>query len=63
VAFFSSCVSCGELGFKAKSSQVPDMFPKEFSIAPHFHPICFGKCCPPFIYIAGAKGRNSILKP
>jgi hypothetical protein len=25
---------------KSKSSYVPDMFPKEFSIAPHFYPIC-----------------------
>jgi hypothetical protein len=33
-----------------------------FSIAPHFHPICFGKCCPPFNYIGGPKGRNSILQ-
>jgi hypothetical protein len=27
-------------------SQVPNMFSKEFPIAPHFYPICFGKCCP-----------------
>ncbi len=38
-------------------------FPKEFSIAPHFYPICFGKCCPPFTYIHGQpKGRNSMLQ-
>jgi hypothetical protein len=38
---------------KPKSSQVSDLFPKEFPIAPYFYPICFGKCCPPFIYIDG----------
>jgi hypothetical protein len=32
---------------KAKNSQVSGMLPKEFPIAPHFYPICFGKCCPP----------------
>jgi hypothetical protein len=37
---------------EAKSSQVPDMFPKEFSIAPYFYPICFGKCYPPCTYIS-----------
>jgi len=54
----------GERGkaVKAKSSQVPDMFLKEFSITPHFYPVCFDKHCPPFTYIAGPKGRNSILK-
>jgi hypothetical protein len=39
------------VGVKVKSYQVPDMFPKEFPITPHFYPICFGKCCPPFTYI------------
>jgi hypothetical protein len=38
------------------------VFPNMFSIAPHFYPICFGKCCPHFTYIAGPKGRNSILQ-
>jgi len=39
------------------------MFPKEFPIAPHFHPVCFGKCHPPFNFIGGPKGgRNSILQ-
>jgi hypothetical protein len=28
--------------------QVPNLFPNMFSIALHFYPICFGKCCPPF---------------
>ncbi len=35
---------------KPKSSQVSDLFPKELPIAPYFYPICFSKCCPPFIY-------------
>jgi len=35
--------------FPMGSHQVLNMFPKMFSIAPHFYPICFGKCCPPFI--------------
>ncbi len=43
-------------GVKAKSVQVPDMFPKGFPIAPPFYPICFDKCCPPFTYTPGPKG-------
>jgi len=35
-------------GVKAISFQVSDMFPKMFPLAPHFYPICFGKCCPSF---------------
>jgi len=74
----SSCVWCGEwtvhcslstfhtsflgVGVKSKSSQVPDVFPKEFGIAPHFSPICFGKSCSPFTYIVRPKGRNSVNK-
>jgi len=46
---------------KAKSSQVFDLFPKEFPIAPYLCPICFGKCCPPLICIDGPKGRNSTI--
>jgi hypothetical protein len=53
-------VSCKE--FKAKSSQVPDMFLKEFPIALHLYPICFGKCCTPFTHIGGPRGRKSILQ-
>ncbi len=26
-------------------------------ITPHFYPICFGKCCSPFTYILGPKGK------
>jgi hypothetical protein len=44
--------------FEVESSQVPDMFLKEFPIAPHIYPICFGKCCPHFTYIGGPKRRN-----
>ncbi len=46
ILFFLNCVFGGGKGVTAKSSQVPDMFSKEFPIAPHFYPICFGKCCP-----------------
>jgi len=46
ILFFLNCVFGGGMGVKAKSSEVPDMFSKEFAIAPHFYPICFGKCCP-----------------
>jgi hypothetical protein len=38
------------------SAQVPHMFLKEFPIAPHFYPICFDKCCPPFHLYSWAKG-------
>jgi hypothetical protein len=44
----------------AKSSQVLDMFLKEFPIAPHFYPLCFVKCCRPFISIGGPKGRGTV---
>jgi hypothetical protein len=35
---------------------------KEFPIAPHFYPICFGKDCPPFTYtsVAFAYGPSLI---
>ncbi len=53
----------GEAGrSKAKSSQVPDMFPKEFPIALYLYPIRFDKCCPLVTFIGGPKGRNSILQ-
>jgi hypothetical protein len=46
---------------KAKISQVPDN--KEFPMeAPHFSPIWFGKCFPPFTYLLGPKGMHSILQ-
>ncbi len=35
---------------------------EKFSIAPHFYPICFGTCSPPFTYIGGPKGLNRILQ-
>jgi len=41
------------------SVQVPNVFPNMFSIAPHFSPIC--TLLSP-IYVAGPKGRNSILQ-
>jgi hypothetical protein len=61
VSFFLVGGRAGGVAVKAKTSQVPDMFPKEFSVAPHFYWICFGKCCPLFTYIAGPKGKNSKL--
>ncbi len=45
-----------------KSSQVSDLFLKEFPIAPQIYHIFFGKCCPPFTYISGPKGKNSELQ-
>jgi len=48
--------------FPISSHPVPEVlnvFPTMFSIAPHLYLICFGKCCPPFTYIGGPKGRNS----
>jgi hypothetical protein len=44
-----------------KVPQVLDMFPKEFPVTTHFYPICFGKCCPPFTFIGGPKGRNWLI--
>jgi hypothetical protein len=44
------------------SIQVPNVFSNMLSITPHFYPICFGNSCPPFTYIVGPKGRNSILQ-
>jgi len=43
-------------------AQVSNVFPNIFSIAPHFYPICFGKCCPPFTYRTGPKGRNFVVQ-
>ncbi len=44
------------------SIQVPNVFSNMLSITPHFYPICFGNSCPPFTYIVGPKGMNSILQ-
>jgi len=38
--------------------QVPNVFPNMFSIALHLYRICFGKCCPPFMYKGGPKGNE-----
>jgi hypothetical protein len=48
--------------FPLGSQNVPNVFSNTFSIAPHFYPICFGKCCPPFTYTSAPKGRNSIFQ-
>ncbi len=61
VFFFPSISFKG--GIKANScSQVFDVFPLRIPITFHFYPICFGKCCFPFIYIGGPKGRNFIYQ-
>ncbi len=46
-------------------SSIPNMFPIMSSTAPHFYPIWFGKCYPPFTYIRWAKGRKyfKIISP
>ncbi len=53
---------CVPTTLHSSSQWVPNMFPNLFFIAPHFYPICFGKCCPPFTYIGAPKGMNSILQ-
>jgi hypothetical protein len=47
--------------FEVESSQVPDMFLKEFSIAPHIYSTCFGIMLSSFHLYRWAKGRNSNL--
>jgi len=42
--------------------QVLNVFPNMFSIAPHFHPKG-DKCCCPFTYVGGPKGRNFKIEP
>jgi len=51
----------GEVLVKAKISQVPDNKESPM-VAPHFSPLWFGKCFPPFTYIVGPKERNSIVQ-
>ncbi len=46
----------------SSSQWVPILFPNMFFIAPHFYPICFGKCCPLFTYIDAPKGIISVLQ-
>jgi hypothetical protein len=60
IAQWGGVSGCGEL--KPRTSQVPDMFLKEFPIAPHFYPICFGNCCPPFTYVGGSMVEIAILQ-
>jgi len=38
---------CSRFKFAMGSQYIPQV-PNMFTIAPHFYPICFGKCCPPF---------------
>jgi hypothetical protein len=51
---------CVRTMFPSSSHEVPNVFCNMFSITPHFYLVCFGKCCPPFTYIGGSKGRNPI---
>jgi len=52
----------GRVFSKKKVPKFLTCSPKKIPIAHHFYPICFGKCCPLFIYMDGPKGRNSILQ-
>jgi hypothetical protein len=49
-------------GIKAKSSRIPDIFPKEFLVAPHFIPYVLANVVLLFTCIAKPKGRNPILQ-
>jgi hypothetical protein len=64
--FFPMCSHYVPLKFPMCFHYVPNGFPSGFSnifsIAPHVYPICFVKCCPPFTYILGPKGENSMFK-
>jgi hypothetical protein len=57
IFFFLICgVFFFSLGLGGSNQRVPKFLtcsPKEFPIAPHFHPVCFGKCRPPFNFIGG----------
>jgi hypothetical protein len=60
---FFSCSQCVPFKFPTGSHYAPqfsNVFHNMFSITPHFYPICLGKCCPPFRYIGGPKGKNSL---
>jgi hypothetical protein len=52
--------------FPMSSQYVPQvlnvLLPKTSPIAPHLCPYVLAKCCPPFTYLGGSKGRNSILQ-
>jgi hypothetical protein len=56
-SFFPSS-QCVPTMFISNFQWVPNMFPK----FPHFYPICFAKCCPPFTYIGGPKGENVLFQ-
>ncbi len=46
------------------NQRVPKFWPipQKVPYSTYFYPICFDKCFPPFLYIGGPKGRNSILQ-
>jgi hypothetical protein len=52
----------GERGSKQRVPKFLHMFAKEFPIARHFYPTCFGKCYPPCVYVGAPNKRNSILQ-
>jgi hypothetical protein len=47
--------------FKVEGSQVPDMFLKEFPIAPYIYSMCFGIMLSSVHVYRCSKGRNSML--
>jgi hypothetical protein len=49
---------CVPIMFPLISHWVFNVFPDMFSIARHFYPICFGKCCPLFHLYSWAKGEG-----
>jgi hypothetical protein len=56
---FAIVVVCGK---KRKKMSVQGRKMKRCFIAPHFYPICFGKCCPLFTYIGAPKGMNTLFQ-
>jgi hypothetical protein len=59
--WFPMCSQYVPLRFPLCFHQVPQVS-NEFSIAPHFHRTCFGKCCPLFIYVGGPKKKTKKLR-
>jgi hypothetical protein len=49
-------------GCQSKEFPSSHMFLKKFQISPHFNPICFGKCSPPFTYIYRPNVGNFTLQ-
>jgi hypothetical protein len=51
-----------EIFQKNSLKKILNVFLNTFSVAPHFYPIFFGRCCPHFTCIDGPKGRNYMLQ-